>query len=59
MKYIFIILILLNICLFGYYVFVDDGVDNTSAMREKSFLTKEVAFKNSSADIPPVIGTAK
>ncbi len=59
MHYVFAILVVLNGCLLGYYVFADDGIDDTSAMKEKSSLTKEITFKNSSADIPPIIGTAK
>ncbi len=59
MHYIFAMLVLLNVCLFGYFVFFDDGIDDTSFMQEKSSLTKEVTFKNSSKEIPPIIGTAK
>ncbi len=59
MHYVFAVLVALNACLLGYYVFADDGIDSTSAMKEKSTLTKEITFKNSSADIPPIIGTAK
>ncbi len=59
MHYIFAILVILNACLLGYYVIADDGIDDTTAMKAKSSLTKEITFKNSSADIPPVIGTAK
>ncbi len=58
MHYVFAILVVLNACLLGYYVFADDGIDDTSAMREKSSLTKEITFKNSSKDIPPIIGKA-
>ncbi len=59
MHYVFAILVVLNGCLLGYYVIADDGIDNASANKAKSSLTKEVTFKNSSKDIPPIIGTAK
>ncbi len=59
MHYVFAGLVGLNAILLGYYVFAHDGIDNASANKVKSSLTKEISFKNSSKDIPPLIGDAR
>ncbi len=56
MRYIFAMLVVLNACVLGYYVLTDGDTDETSIIKAKSSLTKEITFKNSSKDIPPMIG---
>ncbi len=59
MPYVFAFFVVVNAGLLGYFVFLHDSKDNTSVMQEKSTLTKEVSFKNTSKDVPPLIGTEK
>ncbi len=57
MPYVFSFLLFLNIGLFGYFVILHKPV-NTSAIQAETKLVHKVDFKNSSKDIPPLIGQA-
>ncbi len=59
MPYVFAFLVVVNAGLLGYFVFLHDGKDETSVAQEKSTLVNELAFKNSTKDVPPLIGTEK
>lgn len=56
MPYVFSFLVMVNAGLLGYFIFLHNGTENTSYLQEKSKLTKEISFENSSDKIPPLIG---
>lgn len=59
MPYVFGVLVILNALMLGYYIFFPQAPDSQSLQSAQSALVQPIAFENSSAHVPPLIGTKK
>lgn len=59
MPYIFSLLLLLNILMFGFYSYLYKPNESESVIQAKSQLINPVSFANVSNEIPPEIGSKK
>lgn len=59
MPYIFSLLLLLNILMFGFYSYLYKPNESESVIQAKSQLINPVSFINVSNEIPPEIGSKK
>ena len=59
MPYLFVLLVLANALVLGYYIFVPQHPDSTSLQEAQSALTKPIEVSYTSAHVPPLIGTKK
>lgn len=59
MPYIFSLLLLLNILMFGFYSYLHKPNESESVIQAKSQLINPVSFANVSNEIPPEIGSKK
>lgn len=57
MPYVFGVLVILNALMLGYYIFFPQEQDSQSLQSAKTALVQPIEFANSSAHVPPLIGT--
>ncbi len=59
MRYMFLVLLALNILTFGYYSFLHKPADSDSVIAARAGLINPVTVTNVSSELPALIGTKK
>lgn len=59
MRYLFLVLVALNIAVFSYYNFIHQPTESKSIVQARSQLINPVTATNVTSELPPMIGSKK